>query len=131
MMRIRMVLAVALTAAVVIAAACGGGNGAQSVEIDFTTNPDPVATGENTFEVVLTQDSTPVTDAAVTAEFFMPAMPSMNMPEMRTKADLAHQGNGVYRGSGQIMMAGDWETTVTATRGGQEIASRKLTVTAR
>ena len=72
-----------------------------------------------------------VADAMVTAEFFMPAMPSMNMAEMRTKTDLAHAGNGVYRGKGQVMMAGNWDVTVMAMRNGQELGAKKLTVAAK
>jgi uncharacterized GH25 family protein len=140
--------AAAAIAAVVIAAGCGGGGegqgsesapaasapaqaGTQAVDITFKTDPDPVRTGENTFEVMVMQDGKPVADAMVTTEFFMAAMPSMNMPEMRTKAELTHEGNGMYRGKGQVMMAGDWEVTVMAMRGAQEIGSRTVTVTAK
>jgi nitrogen fixation protein FixH len=137
-----MVLGVAAMAAVV-AVGCGGGSeqpagesapgpaGTQAVDMTFKTDPDPVRTGENSFEVVLRQDGTPVTDAMVTTEFFMAAMPSMNMPEMRTKAELTHAGDGTYRGTGQVVMAGDWDVTVTAMRGEQELASRKVTLSAR
>jgi len=76
------------------------------------------------------QDGKPVNDASVSAEFYMPPMPQMKMPEMRTKADLAPAGDGVYRGKGQVMMAGKWDVTVMAMRGGQELATKKLTVTA-
>ena len=139
---------VAAIAAVVITAACGGGteqpanesasaasalaasaSGTQAVDITLKT--DSVRMGENTFEVTVTQDGKPVTDATVTTECFMAAMPSMNMPEMRTKAELAHQGNGTYRGKGQVTMAGTWDVTVVAARGGQEIGRRKITVTAK
>ena len=150
MTRMNLAGVVAVIAAVTIAAACGSGNegpatesaaaasvpaapaqaGEQAVAITFRTDPDPVRMGENTFEVTLMQDGTPVTDAMVTTEFFMAAMPSMNMPEMRTKADLTHEGNGMYRGKGQVMMAGEWDVTVLAMRGGQEIGSTKVTVTA-
>jgi len=148
MTRISLALGMAAIAAVMIAVGCGGGNeqpasesapaasapvpaGAQAVDITFNTDPDPVRTGENTFEVMVMQDGKPVTDAMVTTEFFMAAMPSMNMPEMRTKAELAHQGNGMYRGKGQVTMAGNWDVTVMAMRGGQEIGSRKIAVTAK
>jgi len=131
--RMTVALGVTVIAAVVIAVGCGTGNeaGTQAVDITFKTDPEPVRTGENTFEVMVMQDGKPVTDAMVTTEFFMAAMPSMNMPEMRTKAELAHEGNGTYRGKGQVMMAGNWDVTVMATRGGQEIGSRKITVTAK
>jgi hypothetical protein len=66
-------------------------------EITFKSDPDPVKTGENTFEVMVMQDGKPVNDASVSAEFYMAAMPQMKMPEMRTKTDLAPAGDGVYR----------------------------------
>jgi hypothetical protein len=50
---------------------------------------------------------------------------------MRSKADLSSAGDGVYRGNGQVMMAGNWEVTVMAMRNGQELGSKKLTVTAK
>ncbi|MBI3047835.1 MAG: FixH family protein [Acidobacteria bacterium] len=151
MTRISMALGVAALGAVTIAVGCGGGSqqtasesappastpaapaqtGTEVVDITLKTDPDPVRTGENTFEVMVMQDGTPVTDAMVTTEFFMAAMPAMNMPEMRTKTELTHQGNGIYRGKGQVMMAGNWDVTVMVMRGGQEIGSEKLTLTAK
>ena len=104
---------------------------AAPAEITFKSDPDPVKTGENTFEVMVMQDGKPVNDASVSAEFYMAAMPQMKMPEMRTKTDLAPAGDGVYRGQGQVMMAGNWDVTVMAMRGGQELGTRKLTVTAK
>jgi nitrogen fixation protein FixH len=77
------------------------------------------------------QGGKPVTDAMVSVELFMAAMPAMNMPEMRNKVDLTDAGNGMYRGKGQVMMAGSWDVTVMAMRGGQELGSQKVTVTAK
>jgi len=101
------------------------------LDITLRTDPDPVRTGENALEVVVTDRGKPVTDARVSTEFFMAAMPSMNMPEMRDKTELAHQGEGVYRGKGQIVMGGSWDVTVRVTRGGQEIGTKKMTISAR
>ena len=101
------------------------------VEITFKTDPDPAKTGDNVLEVMVMQDGKPVSDAAVSAEFYMPAMPAMKMAEMRSKTDLRSAGDGVYRGNGQVMMAGNWEVTVMAMRNGQELGSKKLTVTAK
>ena len=152
MTRIAVGVGVVAMAASAIAAGCGGGSeergggsapgasaapavtaqaGTPALEIIFRADPGPVTMGENTFEVIVTQDGQPVTDAGVSTEFFMAAMPSMNMPEMRTRADLMHEGSGTYRGNGQVMMAGDWDVTVTVTRGDQEIGSRTMTLTAR
>jgi uncharacterized GH25 family protein len=105
--------------------------GSGPVEITFKTDPDPAKTGDNVLEVMVMQDGKPVSDAAVSAEFYMPAMPAMKMAEMRSKADLSSAGDGVYRGNGQVMMAGNWEVTVMAMRNGQELGSKKLTVTAK
>jgi len=55
----------------------------------------------------------------------------MKMPEMKNTVALKHEGGGRYRGAGNVMMAGSWDVTVMAMRGGQEIGSRKLTVTAK
>lgn len=97
----------------------------------LTTTPDPVHTGDNTFEVMVREDGKPVTDATVSTEFVMAAMPSMKMPEMRTKSDLTHAGNRIYRGKGQVTMAGAWDVTVRVMRSGQEIGSKTMTLTAK
>lgn len=150
MKQLAMALCVAVMTAVLVTA-CGGGNqqepateappaaqapaapaaGAGQAEITFTSQPDPPRMGENTFEVMVMQGGQPVTDADVSVMFFMPAMPSMNMAEMRNTVALKHEGAGRYRGTGNVMMAGDWDATVMAMRGGQEIASTKLRVTAK
>ena len=101
------------------------------VEITLTSQPDPPATGENTFDVMVMQGGQPVTDADVSVEFFMAAMPQMKMPAMKNSVTLKHEGGGRYRGTGNVMMAGNWDVTVMAMRGGQEIGTRKLTVTAK
>ena len=78
-----------------------------------------------------TADGTPVTDAEVAVVFFMAAMPTMNMPAMRNEARLTHAGNGVYRGTGQVMMAGRWDVTVNVQRNGLPIGSQQTSVVAR
>ena len=135
-------MAISVVAVTVGAAACGRSEPASQapaaatgsagpIDITFKTDPDPVKTGDNTFEAMVMQDGKPVADATVSAEFYMPAMPAMKMAEMRSKTDLNNAGNGVYRGNGQVMMAGDWEVTVMAMRNGRELGSKKLTVTAK
>lgn len=104
----------------------------QNVAIEFRSEPDPPASGDNTFEVVVTRpDGSPVTDATVTTVFSMPAMPAMNMPAMRSTAALAHEGAGRYRGAGQLSMGGTWSVTVTVSRGAEELGSRNLSVIAK
>lgn len=139
----------------VLAAGCGGGSEQQqnndmrnmpmpapaaeapapaatgNVEITLTSQPDPPRMGETTFEAMVMQDGQPVTDADVSVELFMPAMPSMNMPEMKNSIALKHEGNGRYRGAGNVMMAGSWDATVSVKRGGQEIGNRKVPIVAK
>ena len=102
-----------------------------AAEITFRSDPETPKMGDNAFEVMVMQDGKPVDDAQVSVEFLMPAMPSMNMAEMRTKADLMPIGNGMYQGKGQVMMAGNWTVTVMALKNGQEIGSKTLTVAAK
>lgn len=105
---------------------------AQDLAIEFRSEPDPPEAGSNTFEVTVKQpDGSPVSDATVTTVFSMPAMPSMNMPAMRSTATLAHQGSGQYRGPGQLSMGGTWSVTVTVSRGAEELGSKKFSVVAK
>jgi YtkA-like len=69
-----------------------------------------------------------VTDAEVTAMFFMAKMG--NMPEMKNNVTLKHQKDGTYVGTGQVMMAGKWDVTLSVKRAGKEIGSKKFPVTA-
>ena len=104
----------------------------EGVTIDFSSEPDPPKTGDNTIEVTVRQpNGTAITDAAVTAVFSMPAMPAMNMPAMRAEAKLAHVEGGRYQGMGQLAMAGTWNVTVTATRDGEPIGRRSFSIVAK
>jgi hypothetical protein len=103
----------------------------QDIDVTFKTEPDPARVGENTFEAMVMAGGQPVTDAGASVEFVMPAMPSMNMPEMRSTVALKHDGSGRYRGTGKVEMAGAWDATVKVTRSGREIGSRKFSVTAK
>ena len=72
-----------------------------------------------------------MTDADVSVVFYMAPMPTMNMPAMQTDAALSHTGGGVYRGAGDVMMAGRWDVTVLVSRDGKRLDSRVLTLVAR
>ena len=94
--------------------------------------PDPPRAGENTFEVsVRDAEGQPVANADVTVTLFMPAMPSMNMPAMRSQAKLPSAGGGVYRGTADVMTPGRWDVTVDVGRDGQRLGSRQFAVVAR
>ena len=104
----------------------------EGVTIDFSSEPDPPKSGDNTIEVTVRQpDGTAITDAMVTAVFSMPAMPAMNMPAMRAEAKLTHVERGRYQGMGQLAMAGTWNVTVTATRDGEPIGRRSFSIVAK
>jgi RND family efflux transporter MFP subunit len=101
-------------------------------QITFRTVPDPPRMGDNQLEATVKDASgKSIDDADVTVQFFMPAMPTMNMPAMKSDAKLAPAGGGVYRGSGQVMMAGRWDATVTVVRGGQRLGTKQLPVVAK
>lgn len=105
---------------------------AQRIDISFRPQPDPPRTGENTFEVVVRDSSgQPISDADVAVTFFMAAMPTMNMPAIKNSAKLPPAGGGIYRGSGQVVMAGRWDVTVDVSRAGQRLGSRQFAVVAR
>jgi Cu(I)/Ag(I) efflux system membrane fusion protein/cobalt-zinc-cadmium efflux system membrane fusion protein len=72
-----------------------------------------------------------VGDADVSLQFYMAAMPAMKMPEMKNTIPLKHVKNGVYSGTGSVMMAGSWDVTVSVKRGGKEVASKKLPLVAK
>jgi len=104
----------------------------QQLDITFHSVPDPPKVGENQFEVVVKDAAgKPVEGADVSIQFFMAAMPTMNMPAMRNEVKLSHAGGGVYRGTGQVMMAGRWDVTITVSRGGQRIGSKQVALVAR
>lgn len=110
----------------------GAAPAAAGTRITFRTVPDPPKSGDNQLEATVKDaNGKPIDDADVTVQFFMPAMPTMNMPAMRSEAKLAPAGGGVYRGSGQVMMAGKWDATVTVTRGGRRLGTTQLPVVAR
>ena len=96
------------------------------------TDPAPPRSGKNDFEIALKDaEGRPITDADVSLAFYMPPVPSMNMPEMRSAAQLISSGNGVYKGSGTVAMAGDWDLTITAARKGQTLGTKKMKLTAK
>jgi membrane fusion protein, copper/silver efflux system len=113
-------------------ARAGSAARAQQLDITFHAAPDPPKTGENQFEVSVKDASgTPIDDADVSVHFFMAAMPTMNMPAMRNEVKLSPAGGGLYRGTGQLMMAGRWDASVTVTRGGQRLGAKQLSFVVR
>jgi len=105
---------------------------AERLSITFRPQPDPPRTGESMFEVTVRDSSgKPVADADVTTTLFMPAMPTMNMPAMRSETKLAPAGDGVYRGTGQVVMGGRWDVTVNVSKGGRRLGTGQFALTAK
>ena len=103
----------------------------EGMTIEFRSQSDPPKFGDNTFEVTVRKDGAPVSDATVTAEFSMPPMPSMNMPEMHSTLALESQGDGRYRGAGQLSMAGTWNVVVKVSHGTEVLGSHRLSIIAK
>jgi Cu(I)/Ag(I) efflux system membrane fusion protein/cobalt-zinc-cadmium efflux system membrane fusion protein len=100
-------------------------------KIELTTTPSPAQKGSNTGRVKLTDpEGNPISGAEVTTTFFMAAMPSMNMPEMKIVIKGMDKGAGMYEGEGDLGSGGIWQVTVTAKQNGETIAIKKLTVKA-
>jgi Cu(I)/Ag(I) efflux system membrane fusion protein/cobalt-zinc-cadmium efflux system membrane fusion protein len=105
-----------------------------AVKIDIHFDPSPMKAGEeNQFRVALTDASgKPIADARVTVTLIMPAMPSMNMPEMKSSCELAwNAGKQMYVGKGHAPMSGTWNVTVEARKNGSVIASTHTRLSAR
>lgn len=99
--------------------------------LTLTTKPSPLGLGQNLFEVsVKDAKGQWVTDATVTLVMVMPADPKTKHPEMRTEGTLNNVGRGTYNGIAIVTMAGDWDVTVTARRGGKSIGEKKVRLTA-
>jgi RND family efflux transporter MFP subunit len=105
-----------------------------AAKIDFHAEPDPLKAGEdNQFRVSLTDaQGKPIADASVNVRLVMPAMPAMNMPEMKSLIDLAWDaGRQMYIGKGQAPTAGTWTVFVEARRNGAVIATYRTHLSAR
>lgn len=115
----------------VSAAAAPAGQSQGRATLEYASTPPTPHQGSNTFRVKLTgTDGSPVTGAQVTVTFFMPAMPAMGMAAMRNVTTLNDKGGGIYEGAGQIQMGGTWQVTVLATKNGQTLAQKQMSVTA-
>ena len=101
------------------------------VNVDFTSDPNPLRKGDNTFRVKLTgKNGSPVSNASVVVSFFMPAMPAMGMAALHAGVKLREESAGSYRGSGVLPSGGAWQVTITAQKNGQTIAAKQLRVNA-
>jgi len=113
----------------------GAGQGTapgQTVQLEFTTNPDPPQKGRTRLRVKMAGNSgTADSGADVDVTFFMAAMPEMGMAEMKVSTTLTGKGVGLYEGNTELPMGGTWQVTITAKLHGQLIAAKKMTVNAK
>lgn len=106
-------------------------NSGRELTVRFGTDPNPPRSGDNDAVITVHQNGTAVRDAAVSVRFYMPAMPSMNMPAMHTDTQPALQPDGTYRGTFNLVMAGTWNVSVTVSHEGQEQGVVEYTVIAK
>jgi len=111
----------------------GANAAASGMKIELHTQGELKGAEENAFQVALTDASgKPVSDAQVTVTLVMPAMPSMNMPEMRNSFALTWSGGQqLYAGKGNVPMSGSWSATVEARKNGSVIASARTRLNAK
>jgi hypothetical protein len=102
------------------------------LSITLRSRPEQLRAGENDLEVTVRDaQGGAVSDADVSVQFYMAAMPSMNMPAMRANTKLGAAGDGRYRGTTDVQMIGRWDVTVTVARAGRVIGTSVLSLTAR
>jgi Cu(I)/Ag(I) efflux system membrane fusion protein len=105
-----------------------------AAKIDLHADPNPMKAGEdNQFRVTLTDaGGKPVNDARVTVTLIMPAMPAMNMPEMKSSVELTWKADSqMYEGNGQAPMPGTWTVLVEARKNNNVIASMRTHLSAK
>lgn len=114
-------------------AAGGPNSGSNAAAIDLHAPGELKGGQESLFQATLTDaGGKPINDAQVTVTLVMPAMPSMNMPEMRNSFPLVWSpAQQAYAGKGNVPMAGSWNATVEAGKNGAIIASARTRLIAK
>jgi len=96
------------------------------VAVKIDKNP-PIVGDNNVLLEIKDASGKYVTDAKVSVDYSMPAMPGM--PAMNYKADAELKGNE-YKAKMNLSMSGPWSITVKIMKGGKT-ASMKFTVDAK
>ena len=122
----------AATQAPAVTAETVPGSESGSLRIEYRGEPDPPREGDNNVQVTIAQaDGSRLTDAEVSVTYYMPAMPSMSMPEMRDTFPLSHQSDGTYAGTVRLSMGGTWQVTVGIAQHGETVGKKRFTIIAR
>lgn len=99
--------------------------------IEFTSDPNPLVRGHNKLIVRLRDaKGAPISGAQVTVSFYMAAMPAMGMSAMHTQGTASDLGNGTYTANIELPSGGTWSMTITASKGGNTIATKQMDVSA-
>jgi len=107
------------------------GEAIPQANIEFTSDPNPMVRGHNKVIVTVRDSkSTPISGAQVTVSFYMAAMPAMGMAAMHAQGAAVDRGNGTYAANIELPSGGTWGLTITASKGGQPIATKQVDVSA-
>jgi YtkA-like len=99
--------------------------GDYTIDISMDKNP-PVAGKNNIMMDIKDKTGKAVTDAKVSVDYGMPAMPGM--PAMNYKTETMLQGS-VYHATLNLSMSGSWNVTIKISRSGKT-ANAKFTIDA-
>jgi nitrogen fixation protein FixH len=104
----------------------------QEYKIALLTEPNPAkGSQENTFHLSVTDaNGKPVSDGHVKITLVMPAMPEMNMAEMKVTPTVAWNGSD-YSGKASIPSAGLWNVSVQVLKGDRVVASQMTQLAAK
>ncbi|HTE41324.1 MAG TPA: FixH family protein [Steroidobacteraceae bacterium] len=106
--------------------------GADSIMIEYRSAVDPPHEGDNDVQVTVRRSNgEPLTEGEVTLSYYMAAMPTMNMPEMRDVFSLANRGAGTYAGIAHLRMSGTWTVTVSVSERGKQIGKKDVSIIAK
>lgn len=81
---------------------------------DVVARIDKMSVGKNNITITITEAGKPVTDAKVTVNYSMPAMPGM--PPMDYKTDATLKGNE-FTATMDLSMSGPWNIAIKIKRG--------------
>ena len=114
------------------AAAAMNGQAAQATAtVEFSSDPATLRKGTNLYRVKLTSSGgSPISGAQVSARSYMPAMPQMGMAAVNIVTSLAEKNAGTYEGRVALEPGGTWQITITATKAGDIIATKQLSMNA-
>jgi hypothetical protein len=92
-------------------------------EVIMTINRNPPMVGSNHAKVVITDtaSNSPVSDAQVTINYYMPPMPRMAPMNYTTSAELHGR---LYQATMDLIMAGPWVIRVVMMRDGKRVLAK-------